>query len=795
MAPSDGVEQLSVPTTGMRGGLGRRLLTALLVMTIGPLSALSWYAARSGRRDVQRHVMDRLTTVATATELRVRDWVDSRVQAVEILATGPALRENSACLGGDTEEAEQARLQLQGHLDAFLTTDRAFTGISFLNPEGEPVVSAGTPQGSTDIAVDPAELAAAGFVFEITSLDKESESGAFVVQSVESSRGGPVGTLVGWITLDGLEAILSSVGGVGQGGQLYLVGDGSMALPLGELVEGEGIDAALSGEEAKGRYQNHRGMPVIGVYRAMPDLGLVLAAEQPEDEAFSPAERVTAAIVAAALVVALVASVIAAVVTRQITGPVVRLTESALHIAKGDLDQRVHVDSRDEIGILANVFNQMVAELGSLYDGLEAKVARRTALLREANFIIQRHAVQLTATVEISRVVASILDAGALLQQVVHLVQDQFGYHYVGVYLLDEDDGEAKLKAGTGGDHALEAAKASRVTLGDGTPVSKAALSREPVVEVWNQETAETELSTPLVRAEVALPLSVREEVLGVLDILTVKPEGIDQDTLSVLSSVASQVAIALDNARVYRNEREARERLKHAEEMRSRFLSHMSRELREPLTNITGFCRLILNGLDGPISDLQRQDLQIILANSEHLLGLINDLLDVSQIEAGLMELHFQELDLQAMIKSVMATASALVRDRDIQLIREVDELPPLKADAARMRQVLLKLLTNAAKFTEAGTITVRAWSEDHRVFVSVSDTGNGIPLEDQKRIFEQFEQGTTGARRRPNGAGLGLALSKQFVEMHGGRIWVESAVGIGSTFTFSLPLEPVSV
>ena len=265
MAPSHGEEPLSVPTTGMRGGLGRRLLTALLVMTIGPLSALSWYAARSGRRDVQRHVMDRLTTVATATELRVRDWVDSRVRAVEVLATGPAVRENSALLGGDTEGGQQARLQLQGHLDAFLTADRAFTGISLLNGEGEPVVSAGTPPGSTDIAVDAAELAAAGYVFQITSLDQASESGAFVAHSVASPRGGPVGTLVGWMTLDDLEAILSSVGGVGQGGQLYLVGDGGIALPLGEPVEGAGIDAALAGEEAKGRYKNHRGIPVLSL--------------------------------------------------------------------------------------------------------------------------------------------------------------------------------------------------------------------------------------------------------------------------------------------------------------------------------------------------------------------------------------------------------------------------------------------------------------------------------------------------------------------------------------------------
>jgi signal transduction histidine kinase len=142
--------------------------------------------------------------------------------------------------------------------------------------------------------------------------------------------------------------------------------------------------------------------------------------------------------------------------------------------------------------------------------------------------------------------------------------------------------------------------------------------------------------------------------------------------------------------------------------------------------------------------------------------------------------------------IESVMATTSALVRDKDIELRREMDDLPLIKADVARIRQVLLKLLTNAAKFTEQGHITVRAWSKDHQVIVSVSDSGRGIPAGDQQRVFERFEQGKMGNGRRPNGAGLGLALSKEFVEMHGGEIWVESAVGEGSTFAFSLPLEP---
>jgi signal transduction histidine kinase len=137
------------------------------------------------------------------------------------------------------------------------------------------------------------------------------------------------------------------------------------------------------------------------------------------------------------------------------------------------------------------------------------------------------------------------------------------------------------------------------------------------------------------------------------------------------------------------------------------------------------------------------------------------------------------------------MATTSALVRDKPIELRQEVDDLPPVKADVARIRQVLLKLLTNAAKFTEQGSIAVRAWSEDHQVMVSVSDSGKGISSEDQRRVFDRFEQGKLGNGQRPNGAGLGLALSKEFVEMHGGKIWLESAVGEGTTFTFGLPLE----
>jgi signal transduction histidine kinase len=282
------------------------------------------------------------------------------------------------------------------------------------------------------------------------------------------------------------------------------------------------------------------------------------------------------------------------------------------------------------------------------------------------------------------------------------------------------------------------------------------------------------------------------DQVIGVLDILSTEEDDFDTDDVSVLQTVANQITIALENARTYVTEREAAKRLRELDRSKRRFLVNMSHELRTPLTNIIGFSRLMLKGIDGPLSERQREDTQIIYHNGEHLLGLINDLLDISHIEAGLMELQFREVNLADLINSVMATASALVRDKDVELEHKVpSDLPKVHADAARIRQVLLRLLTNAAKFTERGTITVRAWSADGQVLVSVSDTGAGIPQEDFDRIFEQFEQGSLENGRRPDGAGLGLALSKEFVEMHGGHIWVESEMGVGSRFTFSLPLS----
>mgnify|MGYP003879136683 CR=1 FL=1 len=234
----------------------------------------------------------------------------------------------------------------------------------------------------------------------------------------------------------------------------------------------------------------------------------------------------------------------------------------------------------------------------------------------------------------------------------------------------------------------------------------------------------------------------------------------------------------------------EAMKRALEADRLKSEFLANMSHELRTPLNSIIGFSEVILEGIDGPLTETQEMDLTAVHEAGKHLLCLINDILDLAKIEAGRMELHREKIDLNEIISLVLSTASALVRDKEVALVSEVEtDLPPLFADPQRVRQILLNLVSNAIKFTNKGSVTVRAETDDENVTISVTDTGIGIRAEDIPIIFEEFRQVDGSTTRRYGGTGLGLPISKRLVELHGGQMWVESEVGTGSTFSFTLP------
>jgi signal transduction histidine kinase len=423
---------------------------------------------------------------------------------------------------------------------------------------------------------------------------------------------------------------------------------------------------------------------------------------------------------------------------------------------------------------------------------LEAKVVERTERLQRANYQIQRRALHLQASQDVSQAVTSIRDPEVLLSQVTDLILQRFFYASVAIYLVEPGGSEAHLRAISpnldrnedGMDVNRRWAPSYRT--GDGSVVASAI--HKGVSQVHNEPGSQSggyERTLSLV----AVPLKMEDRMVGALAVATMVHEGIQSDELHVLESLANQVTIALENAHAYERERIAMMHMEAAEAFKARFLSNMSHELREPLNTAIGFSRVLLKDIDGPLNDRQRQDVEQIYQDSQRLLGLINDILAISQLQAGLMELRLQPVRLSEMIEAVLPTASALVRGKDVEFCTEVsDDLPELHADPDRLRQVLVHLLNNAAKFTDAGSITLRAWVNDGYAYVSVRDTGVGIPREDRERIFTQFEKGNGN----PPGAGLGLALCKEFIELHGGNIWVDSEVGIGSTFTFSIPIYP---
>ncbi|MFQ6099769.1 MAG: GAF domain-containing protein [Anaerolineae bacterium] len=291
-------------------------------------------------------------------------------------------------------------------------------------------------------------------------------------------------------------------------------------------------------------------------------------------------------------------------------------------------------------------------------------------------------------------------------------------------------------------------------------------------------------------QSAIYVPLVSRNQVLGVLDLSTLKGQPLVEAAFAEL--VAANLSVALENARLFQDAVHTAERLAEVDRLKSQFLANMSHELRTPLNSIIGFSRVILKEIDGPLTDMQRTDLQAVYDSGQHLLRLINDILDISKIEAGKMELSFEAVDLKEAIEGVMATAIALVKDKPIELQQSIPEdLPKVRGDERRIRQVLLNLVSNAEKFTEAGFIRVEAEASSTEVTISVADSGIGIAPEKLDSIFDPFIQVDASTTRRAGGTGLGLSITREFVEMHGGRIWVESGLGKGSTFYFTLPIK----
>ena len=509
---------------------------------------------------------------------------------------------------------------------------------------------------------------------------------------------------------------------------------------------------------------------------------LIVVAEQSVSEALELANNVIVVAAVVTFITLLVAAWLVALTVRRVVRPIERLSEVARRIRDGDLSIRAEVTTQDEIGELASTFNDMTNQLNESIENLESRVTARTRDLQVA--------------ADVSQQINTLLNLDELLQQVVTLTGQSFKVHSTFVYILREQDQQLVRAAGaddTG--QMFEIVERETIAL-DAQPsvIAQAARTREAVVvnDVSSSPLYLPDTALPGIGSELAIPMLAKNELLGVFDIQSQQLDRFSPEDIGVLTTLAAQIAIAVRNVNLFAQAQAARQAAEEANLVKSRFLASMSHELRTPLNSILNFAELVADGDLGEVNDSQSEALQEVVDNGSHLLSLINDILDITKIEVGVMELFIQDVNINAMLESVLSTAKVLVKDKPgVDIVMEVQpDLPTIKSDRRRLRQILLNLLSNAAKFTSEGYIKVTARRVDHQLQLAVSDTGTGIAPEDQASIFESFHQ-TEAGLSSGTGAGLGLTITRHLVELHGGSIRLESAVGKGSTFHIDLPLQ----
>lgn len=425
-------------------------------------------------------------------------------------------------------------------------------------------------------------------------------------------------------------------------------------------------------------------------------------------------------------------------------------------------------------------------------------VARDITERKKAEEAIHRRNEYLAVSAEIGKLVTSTLDLNSIFARTVNLIHERFNLYYAAIYIVEETGFNTTLREATGAAGMEMKKQKHSYPINTKSTVGRVASEGKALVvnEVRNNPLHISNPLLPNTKAEAAIPLRIGNRIIGVINLQAETEGAFTDDEIAVLQTLADLVAVAIDNARSFELSQQAVMEMREIDRLKSQFLANMSHELRTPLNSIIGFSRVILKGIDGPVSELQQQDLTAIYNSGQHLLGLINDILDLAKIEAGKMELAFDEVNITDVANSVLSTMSGLIKDRQIQMKRVIEpNLPTVRADAIRVRQVMINLLSNASKFTDEGDITVEISLKPgatgrNEVRVSVTDTGGGISEQDQEKLFQPFSQVDDSPTRKTGGTGLGLSICQQLINMHDGRIWVESEVGKGSTFHFTLPL-----
>jgi signal transduction histidine kinase len=686
----------------------------------------------------------------------------------------------------------------------------AVTDIAQISPAGQEILSVSrlsmdVAGSSKDRSRDPAFLGAKAGQTWFGPVYFRKETEPYMALALRS--GGPAGAVtVAEVNLKFIWDVVTRIK-IGVQGKAYvvdggghLVADPDIGLVL-RKTDYSGLDhvkAALAGpaagDEPARLARDLEGREVLTAFAGVEPLGWKVFVEQPVSEVYATLNSTIFRMAILMLAGLLFSALTAWWLARSMVRPIRTLQEGAQRIGEGDLSQRIDIRTGDELEALAGQFNDMSARLTESYAGLERKVEERTQALSES---LEKQ----TAIAGILRVISgSPTNTQPVFDAIVTSCQRLFQGRAVAFVqpngdlvetVAFADDGTAGEKQGgflkpwpLDRDSAAGACilDARLINVGDTT---------EGVREFPRMKDLARALGY---HSGLFVPLLRDGKAVGAIAILRGVPGAFTEQQVSLARTFADQAIIAIENVRLFNEIQDKSRQLEVAGKHKSEFLANMSHELRTPLNAIIGFSEVLIDRMFGELNEKQDDYLKDIFTSGKHLLSLINDILDLSKIEAGRMDLEPSTFH----VPDSLANAMALVRERatrhGISLALESDpQLGEWRADERKFKQILLNLLSNAVKFTpDGGRVVVRARLDGAMLEVAVTDTGIGIAPEDHAAVFEEFRQVGRHYTNKNEGTGLGLALTKRFVELHGGRLWLESEPGKGSTFTFNIVSQP---
>jgi signal transduction histidine kinase/CheY-like chemotaxis protein len=548
--------------------------------------------------------------------------------------------------------------------------------------------------------------------------------------------------------------------------------------------------------------ENIEGRKVLTAYAPVAPLGWLMFVELPAEEAYAPlyaALKRLAFVLLGALGFAVLAGMFLA---GRMVGPIQALQTGAARIGRGDLSQRIAIKTGDELEALADQFNDMAGQLQESYAGLEKKVEQRTHELETRSRELAQSVGELRALGEVTQAVNSTLDHATVLSTIVAKAVELSGTEAGSIYVVDPITQGLHLRASHGMSEELIAElNRQGVDLSEKT-IADAAAQRAPVQTPDLKNAAPSPVLDILLRAGfravLIVPLLGPESLIGMLVVRRKAPGEFPQHTVDLLQTFAAQSVLAIQNANLFAEVEEKSRQLEMASQHKSQFVASMSHELRTPLNAIIGLTEMMVNNAVRFGTEKAAEPLRRVHRAGTHLLGLINQVLDLSKIEAGKLELSPETVNLVPLLEDVIGTARQLAEQNKNRLVVESPEnLGTLTVDPMRLRQILLNLLSNACKFTKQGEVKLRvkkvvdgrSWIE-----ISVADTGIGLTPEQQAKLFEEFTQADSSTARQYGGTGLGLAITRKLARMMGGDVTVTSESGKGSVFTVRLPAGAAS-